>query len=422
MGNTTSTGENVSISKEDYVRYKQLLQKQQQEELQKKYREIQAKKEVLNRQKTQPNELKNNVNFLSTKINQKLETNERLNNYIMNNNSHDNDGSFSFPKSQMSSRDKSHDFNIKMDILENERLQDETSKFNDSETLMNNITKRDIDPYNILEKQKMSLEKLQQVYKKLLVKNHPDKGGKKEIFQKLVETCNNIGRLIEYQNNDKTHEQLKNNYEQENNENHMTPNINLDLNKNFNNDKFNEAFNRFRFEDNIDSGYGDMMVESDKEYKDIEVNNFIGKYNKNNFQQEFINHKKKNSNTEIIEYKPPEALESLKVNYATLGQDKLSDYGDSLNNTYTDYKKAYSHQFINVDDVQVKQYKSIEELKNDRKKNTKLSDKERRIIEEIEENKKKEEWKRQERLKSHDFRLNQHFQDTNQKMLQFYNQ
>lgn len=422
MGNTTSTGENVSISKEDYVRYKQLLQKQQQEELQKKYREIQAKKEVLNRQKTQPNELKNNVNFSSTKINQKLETNERLNNYIMSNNSHDNDGSFLFPKSQMSSRDKSCDFNIKMDILENERLQDEKSKFNDSETLTNNITKRDIDPYNILEKQKMSLEKLQQVYKKLLVKNHPDKGGKKEIFQKLVETCNNIGRLIEYQNNDKTHEQLKNNYEQENNENHMTPNINLDLNKNFNNDKFNEAFNRFRFEDNTDSGYGDMMVESDKEYKDIEVNNFIGKYNKNNFQQEFINHKKKNSNTEIIEYKPPEALESLKVNYATLGEEKLGDYGDSLNNTYTDYKKAYNHQFINVDDVQVKQYKSIEELKNDRKKNTKLSDKERRIIEEIEENKKKEEWRRQERLKSHDLRLNQHFQDTNQKMLQFYNQ
>jgi len=308
-----------------------------------------------------------------------------------------------------------------MNILENDRLQDETSKFNDNEMLMYNITKNDIDPYHILEKQKMTLENLQQVYKKLLIKNHPDKGGKKEIFQKLVETCNNISRLIEYQNNDKTHVQLKNNYEQENTENHMTPNINIDLNKDFNNDKFNETFNKFRFEDNIDSGYGDMMIKSDKDYKDIEVNNFIGKYNKNNFQQEFINNKKKNNNTDIIEYKPPEALESLKVNYASLGEEKINDYGDNLNNSYTDYKKAYNHQLINDDDVQVKQYKSIEELKNDRKKNTKLSDKEKKIIESIEENKKKEEWLRQERLKGQDIRLNKYFQDTNQKVLQFYN-
>ena len=423
MGNTTSSQENVSISKEDYFKYKQLLQKQQQEELQLKYRNLQAQKEASKTQQNQlqSNNLHTNTNFSSNKINQKLEANERLNNYIMNNNTHENDASFSFPKSQISSRDKSEDFKIKMDILENERLHDETSKFNDNQILTNNITKNDIDPYNILEKQKMSLEKLQQVYKKLLVKNHPDKGGKKEIFQKLVETCNNIGRLIEYQNNDKTHEQLKNNYEQENNENHMTPNMNLDLNKDFNNDKFNEAFNKFRFEDNVDSGYGDIMVKSDKDHNDIEVNNFIGKYNKDNFQQEFNNQKKKNSNTEIIEFKPPEAMESLKVNYATLGQEKLNDYGDNLNNTYTDYKKAYNHQLINVDNVQVKQYKSIEELKNDRKKNTKLSDKEKRIIEGIEENKKKEEWQRQERLKNHDLQLNKHFEDTNQKMLQFYN-
>ena len=416
MGNTVSSDEQVSISKEDFIKYKQLLEKQKQLELEQKYNELQLKKQQNISKKTQEIPPKESYN----KINQKKNYNEKLNNYVMNDhNIYQNDVKFSFPQSQMSSRDKAEDFKINMNILENQRSHDETNKFNDTTKLMNDITINDIDPYEILKKQKMSLQELNQVYKKLIVKNHPDKGGKKEIFQKLVETCNNISRLIKYRNNDKTHVQLKNSYEEENTENHMTPNINLDLNKDFNNQKFNEAFNKFRFDDSIDSGYGDMMVKNDKDYTDIEVNNFLGNYNKQKFQKSFIDNKKQRNNGEVIQYKPPEALESLKVNYAVLGEEKIGDYSDNLNNNYTDYKKAYNHQLINPDDVEYKQYKSIEELKNDRKKNTKLTDNEKHIIEEIDESKKHIEWQRQERLIQNDSHLNQHFQDTNKKMLQF---
>ena len=143
MGNTVSSDEQVSISKEDYIKYKQ-LEKKQQDILQEKYKL--HKKQNVSKKSIEIAEISINHN----KINQKNDFNQKLNNYVMNeNNIYQNDVQFSFPQSQMYTKDKGEDFKIKMDILESQRSHDETNKFNDTTKLMNDITINDIDPYKI---------------------------------------------------------------------------------------------------------------------------------------------------------------------------------------------------------------------------------------------------------------------------------
>jgi hypothetical protein len=243
---------------------------------------------------------------------------------------------------------------------------------------MTELTMSDIDPFDILKKEKMSLEKLHKVYKKLLVRNHPDKGGRVETFHTLVKSYDNITKMIEYQDNNKNHSELKQNFEHEYDNSNLDHSNNESSHKDFNNDQFNKAFNKFSLDGNRlinnDDGYGEMMVKSDKEYKEIDVNNFIGKYNKNSFDTEFKK-KIKKINKSVTEYKPPEALESNKINYQVLGEEMINDYTDTLKNTFTDYKKAYDeNNFFDADNVKYNEYSSVEEIEKVRKNNIKLTE------------------------------------------------
>ena len=286
------------------------------------------------------------------------------------------------------------------------------------------FTKQDIDPFDILSKQSMSINQLEKVYKKLLIRNHPDQGGNREVFEKIATAYKNIKKYLEYQENNKTHQQLKQNYESEveiNTELMVSKKKDLDtekLNKNFNNDKFNQMYEKYKFTNQSENdGYGDMIVPSTNKREEIEVVNTLGDFNKHKFHQSF---KQKNkTDNSVVEYKAPEALESLSMNFCMLGEDNINDYTDRSNNSFTDYKKAYSNTtLINIDNIEYQKFNTVEDIKKARE-NITLTDKERFIYEEQEKRDKEQEWQRMNRLKENDTRLNEHFNSTNQKVLEF---
>lgn len=306
------------------------------------------------------------------------------------------------------------------------KSQQNTSTSNHDEKIssIHKFTKQDIDPFDILSKQSMPINQLEKVYKKLLIRNHPDQGGNREVFEKIASAYKNIKKYLEYQENNKSHEQLKQNYESEvenNTELMVDTNKDLDtekLNKKFNNDKFNQMYEKYKFTNQSDNdGYGDMIVPSTTKREEIEVENTLGDFNKHKFHQSF-KQKKKNDNS-VVEYKVPEALESLSMNFCMLGEDNINDYTDRNNNSFTDYKKAYSDTtLINVDNIEYQKFNTVEDIKKARE-NITLTDKERFIYEEQEKRDKEQEWQRVNRLKENDIRLNEHFNSTNQRVIEF---
>ena len=107
------------------------------------------------------------------------------------------------------------------------------------------------------------------------------------------------------------------------------------------------------------------------------------------------------------------------MNFCMLGEDNINDYTDRSKNSFTDYKKAYSNTtLIDIDNIEYQKFNSVEDIKKARE-NITLTDKERFIIEEQEKREKEQEWQRVNRLKENDIRLNEHFNSTNQKVLEF---
>lgn len=413
MGNTNSnesndnTSDTINISKEEYKKFKNLEYNQQQI----------LKKQYLEKQLKEQQEMKNQNNIMNMTNSNKTNINNGVNNYYMENN-RPVEKQFNFPQSITTSKTDSILFEQKLKDFKQQR---NNNNNNNNEKLPFEFQTEDLDPFKILDKERMSYSKLALVYKKLMIKNHPDKGGNQEQFKIIIDAYKNILKLLEYQDNNKSHLELKNNFNYQQ-DNEKKPILNQDLSNNFNSNRFNEMFDKFKFnEDDNNNGYGNEMVESDKNYNDIEVSNFIGKYNKNKFNDQFKQQKQNLQKNQIIEYTPPQPLESLKVNYEMLGENNTGDYGDKLMNTYTDYKKAYSNTtFINEDMVSIEK-KTLEKLKNERKQKINLSDEEQRLIEKFKQEEEKKEWQRQNNFKDYQSKLNNHFNKNNINMLNYYN-
>ena len=293
-----------------------------------------------------------------------------------------------------------------------------------SEKSVEELSLKECDPFNLLKSNKnMSLEELKMKYKKLALIHHPDKGGDRENFELLIKAYRNIDRLIDYKTNNKTHGELKRNYQSIIEDQKKTQNVRLrDTGKKLNLEKFNNVYLETRLYNPNDEGYGDMMSESSKKRDDIEIDNTVGKFTKSNFHQKFREVKNQHQSSAVIEYKPPEAVVSNKnLQYSELGEGKIGNYSDqNVNgNSFTDYKQAHSNTYlIDPSRIKVKHYKSVDDLKTDRKNVGTLTEDQLYAIEEAEERKKIDEWNRRERLKQNDQRIKQHFDHTNQLMLQ----
>ena len=139
---------------------------------------------------------------------------------------------------------------------------------------------------------------------------------------------------------------------------------------------FNEIFDKYRISNPLDKGYDSLLKgEITKDADEV----FGKDFNKDIFNAHFDKIKtKKKTNTDMIEYKEPEALNSsMALTTFILGMDEeIEDFG-TVNGgglCYTDLKKAHVDEtlLINPDTVKYKKYDSVDQLKAEREKIEKI--------------------------------------------------
>ncbi len=272
--------------------------------------------------------------------------------------------------------------------------------------VLKNITINEIDPLYVLEKRpNITLTDLEQVYMKLRSIHHPDKGGDANTFirvQNAIQICKSAkcGSVI-----DKSYNDLRSGYEQ-----YMRQNE-ADINDRpanpsdgrFSLEKFNKEYEKHRYRDDLEEhGYGDNMIKSTQDRDDIYIENTIGKFKLNSFNDKFKNSKKNHSN-EVVKYKVPESLDASDgIGHVVLG-GKQANFTSSMrsNVNYTDYMDAYTKENVLVDESGMnnkinKSYKkALKEYKN---ASLQLTPEQERAIEEYEEMKKRDEHNRLERF------------------------
>lgn len=358
----------------------------------------------LPRMKTEFNSGKDSINNFEKKV-QSL-SNNRLQDFSQQNSKNYDNNNFQ--------QQNSMNYNNNLYINE-EGYQYNTSKNNGNykNTKTQDIDYDKLDPFNILEKKKISLEDLKYVYKKLSIIHHPDKGGDISNFNKLREAYDYIEETINMRINDKTHLELKNNYNEELNNEQKKMNINMQeisSKDNFNINKFNSIYQETRLYNPNDEGYSDIMDKSSKNRDDIDIKNNVGKFTKDKFKRTFDNEKKKNNNNSVVKYTAPEPVSIGKIGFSELGEGSLSNY-TSINNgiVLTDYKEAHiNNNMIDPNNYKYKKYSNVEDLEKDREI-LEMSDEQIREIEMKEDIEKKREWERINRLKEKDLQISKNY-------------
>lgn len=200
-----------------------------------------------------------------------------------------------------------------------------------------------------------SMEKIKRKFKQIVLKVHPDKGGSKKLFELVKHAYVSI---LEHRKslNTRDHNQLKTSY---GNKNESVSPINIFGKNKFNNDKFNQTFDKVRMEHINDHGYGTYMTTENRksETDDSSRTGQITQFKKQN----------------IVVYKKQETVSDLQHNYEELGGEVPQDYSSNVNSdiNYTDYKKAHTEQH-GIDELskygRKEQYNSLDHLKASREK------------------------------------------------------
>jgi hypothetical protein len=265
--------------------------------------------------------------------------------------------------------------NFEKDQLERKKKFDkEYNKKNEYLQKQIEIFEKNYDPWEILglEYNTYDIDKIKKAYKKNALKYHPDKVGKKyeDKFQLITQSyIYLLKKSEEYNDLDIKMNKKVESIIYEDDINDKVENIYISKDK-FDIEQFNKIFDKYKVPNLYDKGYSEIM--NNKVPIEDENDNIFGlKFNHDIFNSHFEKKKNKKSN-ELIEYKEPIALETSLSNYNNtfLGQDEINDFG-SVNSgglSYTDYKKAHIDEtlLIDVNKVNYKKYKSVEQLENDR--------------------------------------------------------
>lgn len=221
-----------------------------------------------------------------------------------------------------------------------------------------------MDSYKLfnLKKDNFTWDELKNSYKKLAIRNHPDKGGDENLFNHITQQFKKLALELNQKDNNKSHFDLKKQFNDNIPSRYGFNNIS-DNEQNFN-QKFNKIFNENKYiDEDIEFGYGDTMVKSTKHREDFNIKNIFGKNKvKNNIFNETF--EKKIPTTNIIKYKEPEPLPSSKnLIHSEIGA-KTTDYtGKTSNNSlqYTDFSIAFNEERIPNIDKTKKIFKNIKE-------------------------------------------------------------
>lgn len=302
---------------------------------------------------------------------------------------------------------------------------DESKKYE----YLNNVIKdfeEKYNPYEILELKNNdnNKEHIKRAYKKLALKYHPDKAGEKytQQFQLITQSYIYLLKKSDQENEIKNKMSVKvENKDYEDDVNEQVHNIHLNKDK-FDINTFNTIFEKYKVPDVYDDGYNDLLNEKMEQTKEDSNFAFGTNFNKEIFNSHFDRQKKKSSN-EMIEYNEPDALDaSSSFGFSELGVSKVNDFGvkNSNNLSYTDYKKAHidDNLLIDTNKVKYKEYKSVEQLENDRSRISFTQSNDDKLRYDMFERKKREdEDKRLNYLKERDELLTNQFKKINQRLI-----
>lgn len=281
-----------------------------------------------------------------------------------------------------------------------------------------------IDPYKILNMSKnYDKNSLKKSYLKLAVKYHPDKGGDPKKFKIVTLAYKILLKKLEEKDSDKIHNDLKRGSEDyiKDQVSDNKKNINM-KDRNFNINLFNKTYSDNKLKDDfMDEGYGDWFKKDDG---DTQVH--MDSFNKQKFHNEFAKQKKKNSgkrSSQLQEYNEPEELVSMgnKDSIMILGKEKVSSYSGECNGLgYRDLREAYTNStLIDTNSVDISKRKNnIMEYKSQRKNvNHQMSEPNIRKRVMQEEQEKREEVMRLERIKNRDTEIGNHYEMMHQRLV-----
>ncbi len=189
----------------------------------------------------------------------------------------------------------------------------------------------------------------------------------------------------------------------------------MDVNQNnFNINKFNEIFEKYKVDDDTQNkGYGDWL----KNDMDIENddNELFGKnMSKDIFNAHFDTIKSKKNKQYDYPILPDAFDSSSKVNCANIG-----NANNFSGNKYTDIKQAYTQDNVLIDpnSVKIKKYKNLQELENERSRISYEADPQMKsIYDEYERRQQEEEEDRLRYTKDYENRLNEHHHYVSKKL------
>ena len=267
-------------------------------------------------------------------------------------------------------------------------------------------------------------ESLKKSFLKLAMVYHPDKGGDPENFKKIQSAYKILLKKLSEKDNHKIHNQFKNESQSYISQQQNDNLVNVDLSKDFNNDKFNKIYDENRLKNNYDEGYGKWMEEN--KISDSPKLSSDGKsFNSENFNLNFIKEKQKQKgNFEISKYNDPKIDISFKGKDSLLniGEGKVSDFsGESGGGLqFRDYKDAYTNScLIDTDSVDISgRSKDVLSQKAERSNiSYTLSDKDSKIYEKLKQIKENNEEERLKRIKQQDKHISSTYHEIHKRLL-----
>lgn len=299
------------------------------------------------------------------------------------------------------------------------------------ETKLNEFEGQNIDALKLFDlSSNYTIDALKTSYKKLALKNHPDKPGGNAAKFEFITKCYFL--LLERLKKDTSHHQSQrqNTTTNTTSNNDFTPSTSdiKQAKENFNIRKFNEIFEKHKLYDPNEEGYDDWLKNNEKTQSQPV---FSAKFNIDVFNSTFDNWKtttpSTNQNTSITSYEEPQAL----VSCNTIGFTDIDNtvkkpftrhQETSRDLSYCDLKGAYTsdNTLINPNSVSYKTYKNVDELERDRSNiSFKLSpEDEYRIARKKQQDEEAEELRRQ-RIYQRDTIVEQTYSKTHQQMLGF---
>ena len=219
----------------------------------------------------------------------------------------------------------------------------------------------ELDPYKVLGiKYDASLKDIRTNFKKLVLINHPDRGGSAQTFEIIK---NAYSYLYKYKMNEekqvKREQRTFDKYtssrdfqseslDREFGKMKINPN-----DKTLDSNKFNKLFNLHKIEDADDRGYESKRSKERLDFDQIQKR-----------------HKKKEEKLQVQIYAEPEPIELTTQNYKKLGLTHVDDFSQNVGkqgSAYSDFQKAYTeYDTKNMKNSRQENYKSVDEYRKQR--------------------------------------------------------